>query len=284
MGRNAAFDHAGNMSIAGVAALIGWSFSQRAVFLLVPFFAGFAAWAVLSIPRSAINHRRARGADRRGAPEEEESIAGFSVLYRHPALLAFAGCSLLFQFANSPLLALVGQKLAFAHKEMATVLLSSCIIVAQATMLPISIVAGRLADRIGRKPLLAVGFSILPLRAMLYLVSDSTGWLIGLEVLDGIAAGLFIALTPLVIADLMRGTGRYNVAQGVVATVQGIGGAVSALAAGAMVDHFGYWAAFLMSACTGAAALAALLLTVPESREIEDDDDPVPQKTAVAQA
>ena len=48
-------------------------------------------------------------------------------------------------------------------------------------------------------------------------------WLIGVQLLDGIGAGVFGALTPLVIADNMRGTGRYNLAQGAIAMVHGIG-------------------------------------------------------------
>jgi predicted MFS family arabinose efflux permease len=35
MGRNAAFDHAGNVAIAAAAGVVGWALSQRAVFLLV---------------------------------------------------------------------------------------------------------------------------------------------------------------------------------------------------------------------------------------------------------
>ena len=46
-------------------------------------------------------------------------------------------------------------------------------------------------------------------------------WLIGVQLLDGVGAGIFGALAPLVIADIMRGTDRYNLAQGVIATVQG---------------------------------------------------------------
>ncbi len=64
MGRNSAFDHAGNVAIALAAGAVGWAFSQRAVFLLVPVFTVLAAAAVLSIPASAIDHSRARGADR----------------------------------------------------------------------------------------------------------------------------------------------------------------------------------------------------------------------------
>ena len=60
MGRNSAFDHAGNVAIALVAAAVGYAFSQRAVFLLVPVFAMLASLAVLSIPAKAIDYNRAR--------------------------------------------------------------------------------------------------------------------------------------------------------------------------------------------------------------------------------
>lgn len=90
-----------------------------------------------------------------------------------------------------------------------------------------------------------IGFAVLPIRALLYTFSDSAPWLIGVQLLDGIGAGIFGAITPLVIADLMRGTGRYNLAQGAVATVQGVGASLSGLAAGVIVDHLGYSTAFL---------------------------------------
>ena len=60
MGRNSAFDHAGNVAVAVVAGAVGYAFSQRAVFLLVPVFAVLAGLAVLSIPPGAIDLSRAR--------------------------------------------------------------------------------------------------------------------------------------------------------------------------------------------------------------------------------
>ncbi|MGH6812975.1 MAG: MFS transporter, partial [Methylocella sp.] len=65
MGRNSAFDHAGNVAIAVVAGAVGYVFSQRAVFLVVPLFAVLASIAVLSIPSHAIDFDRARGFDQK---------------------------------------------------------------------------------------------------------------------------------------------------------------------------------------------------------------------------
>ena len=268
MGRNSAFDHAGNVVIAAAAGAVGWAFSQRAVFLLVPIFAVLSTVAVLSIPAAAIDQERARGAGE--STEGQQKLSGLTVLLTCRPLLVYAGCAMLFHFANAPLLPLVGQKLAAAHLEWGTAMMSSCIIAAQAIMLPVAILVGHTADTWGRKPILLVGFGILPVRAMLYTLSDDTSWLIGVQLLDGIGAGIFGAITPLVLADLMRGTGRYNVAQGVVAMTQGIGASTSGVVAGLVVDHFGYSAAFLEGAAAAGIAFVSLVVMMPETARADD--------------
>jgi MFS family permease len=270
MGRNSAFDHAGNVAIAVVAAAVGYAFSQRAVFLLVPIFAVLAGIAVLSIPAEAIDLARARDLDQQpDATRRSADPTGYGILFRSRPLLIFGLCVMLFHLANAALLPLVGQKLAAAFPKEATAMMSACIVAAQAIMLPIALLVGRTADSWGRKPLFLAGFAILPVRAVLYTFSDNSFWLIGVQLLDGVGAGVFGALTPLVIADIMRGTGRYNLALGAIATMQGIGASLSGLAAGVIVDHFGYSATFLT---LGAAALVAVIvfaIWMPETAEQE---------------
>jgi len=266
MGRNSAFDHAGNVAIAVAAGAVGYVLSQRAVFLLVPVFALLAASAVLSIPAAAIDQDRARGLeDGQSGSEGGQGPEGVRMLLRSRPLVVFSLCVMLFHFANAPLLPLVGQKLAQSHPAWATAMMSACIVAAQLVMLPIALVVGRNADRWGRKPILLAGFAILPVRAVLYTFSNAAPWLIGVQMLDGVGAGILGALTPLVIADLMRGTGRYNLAQGAVATVQGAGASLSGLAAGVVVDHLGYDAAFLGAGVAASGALAVLALAMPET-------------------
>ncbi len=270
MGRNSAFDHAGNVAIAVAAGAVGYAFSQRAVFLLVPVFAALARIAVLSIPHKAIDLDRARdlddGSDATGRPV---SPAGYSILFRSRPLVIFGLCAMLFHLANAALLPLVGQKLAAAYPKEATAMMSACIVAAQAVMLPIALLVGRTADSWGRKPLFLAGFAILPIRGVLYTLSNNSFWLIGVQVLDGVGAGVFGALTPLVIADIMRGTGRYNLAQGAIATAQGIGASLSGLAAGVIVDHFGYSATYLALGGAASVALIVFALCMPETAEPE---------------
>ena len=116
----------------------------------------------------------------------------------------------------------------------------------------------------GRRPIFLIAFAALPIRAALYPLSDNAFWLIAIQLLDGVGAGIYQALTPLVIADIMHGTGRYNLAQGAVATTQGVGASISALAAGLVVDHFGYSVSFL---ALGAAAAVAFSSSLPSCRK-----------------
>jgi sugar phosphate permease len=65
----------------------------------------------------------------------------------------------------------------------------------------------------------------------------------------------------------MRGTGRFNLAQGAVSTTQGIGAAISALVVGVDVDHFGYTVSFLSLGTAAAMAFLVFFVFMPETRD-----------------
>jgi MFS family permease len=180
-------------------------------------------------------------------------------------LLIFAACAVLFHFANAAMLPLVGQKLALQDRNAGTSLMSACIVAAQVVMVPMAILVGRKANRWGRKPLFLAGFLILPIRGVLYTFSDEPLWLVGVQLLDGVGAGLYGALFPLIVADLMQGTGRYNVALGAVTTAQGIGASLSTALAGLIVVKAGYSAAFFTLAAIAGVGLALFWLAMPET-------------------
>jgi MFS family permease len=150
-----------------------------------------------SCPATAIDLDRARNLDREpGAAVAATSPADYGILFKSRPLFIFGLCVMLFHLANAALLPLVGQKLAAAFPNEATAMMSACIVAAQAVMLPIALLVGRTADSWGRKPLFLAGFAILPIRAVLYTLSDNSFWLIGVQLLDGVGAGIFGALTP----------------------------------------------------------------------------------------
>jgi MFS family permease len=132
-------------------------------------------------------------------------------------------------------------------------------------MVPVAMLVGAKADIWGRKPIFLVGFLILPIRGVLYTLWDNPFWLVGVQMLDGIGAGIFGALFPLVVADLTRGTGRFNVSQGAITTALGIGAALSTSFAGFIVVSAGYSAAFLFLAAVAAVGLAVFWIAMPET-------------------
>jgi MFS family permease len=222
LGRNAVFDRSGNVFMAVVVGILGTIFSEAAPFYLLPVFAALTIGAVLSIPARAIDHDRARGlaAEDVGAASQPE---GWRMLLRSRPLVVFAAASAILSFANTPLLQLVAQKLALAHPGYETGLTSAAIIITQLATIPMALLAAR-ANALGRRPLLIIAFAAIPLRSLLCASFDNPSWLLGVQLLDGVGAGMYDVLLPLVLADVMRGTGRYSLGRGVLGTIQGIGG------------------------------------------------------------
>jgi MFS family permease len=264
MGRMQAFNHAGNVTAAVLAGIVGTLIAPAAVFWLVFGFAALTIVATLAIDPGAIDHDVARGF-RPGESGDGEHPSGLAVLFESRPLLVFAAAIMLFHLANAAMLPLLGQELALHDRADGAFFMSALIVVAQAVMVPMSILVGRRADRWGRKPLFLAGFVALPLRGVLLTLSSDPAYLIAVQILDGVGAGIFGALFPVVVADLTRGTGRYNLAQGAVATLQGIGAAFSTTVAGFIVAGAGYDAAFLALAFIAVLAALLFLLAMPET-------------------
>ena len=169
--RNAAWDRAGNLVIAAIAAAVGTAFSLKSVFYLVPVFAVLTTLAVLAIPASAIDHERARGFKPHEAFRDDGHPSRLKDLLNRKPLLILAAALAIFHFANAPMLPLASQKLALAHPGHEAALTSTAIIIAQLVMIPVALL-GQSANRIGRKPLLLIALAALPLRGLLYGASD----------------------------------------------------------------------------------------------------------------
>ena len=274
-GRNEAFNHAGNAFAAAVAGTAAWVFGPVAVFFLLAAMAVASLTAVLAIPAGAIDHDIARGLPDGNAAHHDQP-SGWRLLLTCRPLLIFTACVVLFHLANAAMLPLVGQKLALQNKNLGTAAMSACILAAQLVMVPMAMLVARKADAWGRKRLFLAGFLILPVRGALYTLSNDPAWLIGVQLLDGVGAGLFGALFPLIVADLTWGTGRFNVTRGAVQTAQGVGAALSTTIAGLIVTAAGYSAAFLTLAGIAAGGLVLFWLAMPETKDID--------RTAVAPA
>ena len=266
VGRNEAFNHAGNATAAGVAALLAWSLGPVVVFWLMGVLAVLSVVATTRIRGDEIDDELARGL----TPDDDgKSVGAWTTLVTNRPLLIFA---FTFHLANAAMLTSVSQLLTrVVGKDSATSLVALCILAAQLVMVPVAIVVGRKADVWGRKPIFLVAFAVLTARGLLYTVSDNAAWLLAVQALDGIGAGIFGALFPIVIADLTRGSGRFNVAQGAVSTVQGVGASLSATVAGFVIVTEGYTIAFWTLAAVAAIGLVLYARFMPETAQTVSD-------------
>ena len=266
IGRNEAFNHAGNAVSAALAGALAWKFGPVVVFWLMGALTVASIFAALRIRNGDIDNAVARGLDC-DADDGCDEPGGWTVLVENRPLLLFAAIAFLFHLANAAMLTSVSQLLAkTVGKDSATSLTAACIVAAQLVMVPVAVAVGRTVDTWGRKPLFLIAFGVLAARGALYTMSNDPWWLVGVQALDGVGAGIFGALFPVVIADLTKGTGRFNVSQGAVATAQGLGAALSASLAGTIIVGAGYAAGFLTLAGIAGAGLALYALAMPETK------------------
>ena len=263
--RNEGFNHGGNFLAAGLAGVLGQYVGYHWIFYLVCGFAAASALVVTVIKPAEIDHERARG----GEAAAGQPVA-FRDLLRRRDLLVFLASVALFHFGNAAMLPMAGQVLAVAHPGSDAIALSACIIAAQLVMVGVAWAVGRASARgVGRKPIFLLALAILPVRGVLFSVATSPAAVVAIQLLDGVAAGIFGVVSVLIASDLMRGTGRFNLAQGLAALSVGIGATLSNLTAGFVVQGFGYAAGFLYLAAIAGAALVFFAVLMPETRAPE---------------
>lgn len=260
-GRNQSFNSAGNVFAAVLIAYVSYTFGYRTIFVVAALLAIPAAISIFAVDAKQIDYARSRGAKSEGDKPQTE---GLGALLKDRALLFFLAAAFLFHLSNAAMLPQLGELLAHGNPKAAAPFMSACIIVTQIVITLSAAWIGRRAAN-GRKPLLLIGFGVLPIRGVLYTLTHATGALIAIQILDGVANAIFVVVSILVIADLTRGTGRFNLAAGALATMVGIGAALSNTVGGQIIQHAGFSASFLGLAAIAVFAFALLWLAVPET-------------------
>jgi len=262
--RNESFNHGGNFVAAGLSGLLGHYAGYHWIFYLVCVFAIASAAVVALIKPAEIDHERARGGE---DPSNRGEPMRFRDLLRRRDLLIFLASIVLFHFGNAAMLPMAGQVLAQKHPGSDTIALSACIIAAQLVMVGAAYAVGQASARgIGRKTIFLVALAVLPVRGVLFSFTTNPFGVVAIQLLDGVAAGIFGVISVLIAADLTRGTGRFNLAQGLTALAVGIGAALSNATAGYVTQWFGYATGFLYLAGIALGALAFFALLMPETK------------------
>ncbi len=256
-GRNQAFNHAGNMVGAALSGLLGWMFGFVAVFVLAAVFGVLSIISVLMIPATAIDNAAARGLKEKG--DDQDQASGFRVLAECKPLLILAAALACFHLGNGAMLPLYGLAVVAAKQGDPASFVATTIVVAQAVMIVASLLAMRMAEKSGYWLVLLISFVALPVRGLVASQLITHWGVYPVQMLDGIGAGLQSVAVPGLVARILNGTGRVNVGQGAVMTVQGLGASLSPAIGGWIAQDIGYSPMFLI---LGSFALVSIALWV----------------------
>jgi MFS family permease len=268
LGRNARFAAIGNGLAAAAMGACGYFISDRFVFVATALLVVPTFWALGRIRSEEIDPEGAHGGPHPGGLKP--LAMGLLNLASDRRLLALAGCVLLFHLGNAAMLPLMGAVVTTRSAQWATVLIAACIIVPQMAVAVFSPWVGRQAQALGRRPILLAGFAALCLRGLLFAGVTNPYALVAVQLLDGVAAAAMGVMVPLIVADVTRGTGRFNLALGFVGSAVGIGASASTTLAGYLSDHHGSAIAFFGLAGIGAAGLALAFAALPETKQLSE--------------
>ena len=142
---------------------------------------------------------------------------------------------------------------------------------------------GRLADRLGRKPLLVAAWAIMALRLALVGIVRSPELAVANQALDGFGNGLFAVIAAAWVTDRLADPRRSGEAQVIVGSCLVFGSAIGPAAASFLVGALGYRLLFLALAAVGALATLVVLFFVPETlnEDVETLDGRADQPMAV---
>jgi MFS family permease len=204
------------------------------------------------------------------APRREAAPRAGGLKLNDPALLAFVAAMVLFHIANAPPGAYLGL---FLKHDLAapTAYLSYAFVVSMVAWTACVRPVGRLADRVGRKPLLAAGWAAMTVRLGL-LAAAREGWQVLLiQLFDGLAQGLFAVAAAAWVTDRLADPRRAGEAQVVVGCSLVLGSALGPALAALLVEPLGYRGLFGVLAGVGMAATLVVLLFVPENRNLASE-------------
>jgi MFS family permease len=262
-GRNYRFAAAGNALTAALMGMAGAYFSDNAIFFTAAALCIPALVALSCIRSDEIDYDKARNA---GKGEQGASISRTLDLARNRPLLLFAAATVLFQFSDASMLPSIGVGLAHSAHQQSPLWMSGLIIVPQIVVALLAPWVGFHSEQRGRLPLLLLGFGVEPIRAALLGVTTYYPFIILAQALDGVSGAVIGVLTVLVIADLTAGTGRFNLAVGVVSALGGLAASISTSATGYVFGAFGPQIGYFVLAIVAAAATGFIWLFLSETK------------------
>ena len=264
---NETWSHTGNVFTAALVGGAGYLLGLNWIIYLVMICALLSICFLSLIRSQEINDAAARELTN-GEDSQNQQPLPIRKLLRESPLLIFCFSVFLFHFSNAAQLPLIGQYLSQKNQALSSLFMVACILLAQFVMIGVAYLMGSLMNRVGRKPLFLIALGVLPLRALLFAVTTNPYFLLTIQMLDGISAGIFGVIAIVTISDIAKGSGRFNFSIGLMALFQGVGASGSNGIAGYLANQYGYGVGFLTLASLALIGFTFYGLFMPETKEV----------------
>jgi len=264
MGLAQGANHAGSVTGALVVGFLARHWDPSAVFLFYGISSLCAGVLALGIPAGTIDPLVSRES------RPDGTILPLQDFLKKPVLLFFLTVFLFF-VANTSMLPLAGEKLTNRMPEPPGEVIAWAIVVTQSVMTALSLLTPRLLRMAGTWKVFSFCLLLLPVRGFLLSIATTQSEILEIQILDGIATGVLSVLLPVLVAEIARGTGRFNAMIGFLGAMISAGGFLSQLLAGQLAQATGMDSAFL--ALSAISSLAAVL-GIAGSRKIRLSGSP----------
>ncbi|KAJ0165047.1 putative MFS-type transporter [Colletotrichum tanaceti] len=182
------------------------------------------------------------------------------LMLKNKALVAVAVTVFLFHLGNAAVLPLYGQALVAAGQGNPASTTGLTVIIAQGTMVIVSVLTSWLAGRGGYWFAVLLSYVALPVRAAVAGRFIESWGVWPVQILDGVGSGIQSVAIPGLLAVMMAGTGRVNITFGVVGGVtRQTGSSISHSLGGWMAETRGYSFALYLSGVFPLVSLAIWL-------------------------
>ncbi|HME26924.1 MAG TPA: MFS transporter [Acetobacteraceae bacterium] len=268
IGRNARFAAIGNGLAAAAMGIAGSYLPAVSVFLMAAVFTlpALLSLALITGGPSEPPPEQAAPIDERPPHDKRISWQSIKSLLQDKRLGIFAACVLLFFAASAAMGPAVAGRVTRRWPEFATLIVAATILVPQAIVAAISPLIGRRAESSGRRPLLLIGWGLIPLQGLLYATLPGPFALVLGSLLNAFSGAIFGVMMTVVVADLTRRTGGFNLTLGALGVAISVGASLSTFFTGISVAAFGVRVAALGLAIVGACGLALLWAGMPETK------------------
>ncbi|HEY3539030.1 MAG TPA: MFS transporter [Trinickia sp.] len=259
--RNQVANHAGNIAAALFSGAAGWRFGISYVFVLSAVFGVACIASVLLIPSRAVHRHYARGLAHDDDKDRSQARAqSVRVLLQNRPLRLLAIALAAFSLGNSAMLPLYSLAVAADHHSLASQLTAANLVISQVVMLIAAAYAYRAIRRWGFWWVILATLVTLPVRGLIAAWLTTPWGIAPVQILDGVGSGLQSVAIPALVVHLLHGSGRVNLGQGALFTVEAIGGCLSPLLGGWLASRLGFPTAFVILGSLAAVSVMVWVL------------------------